>query len=104
MNSTLSITQEMNSLILPVISVACQLVLALILMCIKKLEHNNYMKLNQMQECILDTVSKSGQMSTSRREAQITQELNEPYDNISEPASTHRDIPLNNDYVLRIKK
>ena len=101
MNSTLSITQDMNNLILPVISVACQLLLALILMCIKKLEHNNYLKLNQMQECILETVSKSGQLTTSR---QAVQELNEPYDNISEPASTHRDIQLNNDYVLRIKK
>ena len=104
MNSTLSITQDMNNLILPVISVACQLLLALILMCIKRLEHSNYLKLNQMQECILETVSKSGQLTTSRQEAQAVQELNEPYDNISEPASTHRDIPLNNDYVLRIKK
>lgn len=101
MNSTLSITQDMNNLILPVISVACQIFLALILVCIKKLEHNNYLKINQMQETILETVSKSGNLSTSRIEAR---ELNEPYDNVSEPASTHRDIPLNNDFVLRIKK
>ena len=100
MNST-NITQEMNNLILPVISVACQLFMALVLFCIKKLELHNYTKLNQMQECILESVSKSGNLSTSRQEAQ---ELNEPYDNASEPASTHRDIQLNNDFVLRIKK
>jgi len=103
MNSTISISQEMNSLILPVISVGCQLVMALFLFCIKKLEHHNYTKLNQMQESIYDTISKSGQLSTSRQEAQQTQEHNEPYED-SEPASTHRDIQINKDYILRIKK
>jgi len=103
MNTT-NITTELNSLVLPVISVGCQIILALVLVCIIKLEHNNYLKFNQMQETILDTVSKSGQMSTSRQEAIDQQQQNEPYESESEPASTHRDIQLNNDFILRIKK
>jgi len=103
MNSTTqSITQELNTLIFPIVSVTCQIIMALVLFCIKRLETSNYMRLREMQESILETVSNNGQLSTSRQE---TQHINEPYEEEpTEPASTHRDIPLNNDYVLRIKK
>ena len=101
MNSTLPISNDLNSLILPAVSVFFQIVLALVLFCIKRLEQHNYMKLNQMQESILDSVSKSGNMSTSRQEAQAPQE---PYQESEAPTPTHRDIQLNDNYIIRIKK
>lgn len=104
MNNTLSLSNELNSLILPAVSVFFQIVLALVLFCIKRLEQHNYIKLNQMQESILDSVSKVGNLSTSRQEAQNASPQ-EPYQESDiTPTPTHRDIQLNDNYIIRIKK
>jgi len=95
MNNTISSINEINSLILPAVSVFCQLVLALVLFCLKKLEINNYVKLNRLQETILESVSRSGLSARP--------DDNSPYQDSEPPVSTHRDYPMG-DYVLRIKK
>jgi len=96
MNSTQTIPQEINSLILPVISLTCQIIMALVLFCIKRLETSNFIKLKNLQESILETVS-NGQ-STSRQE-----QVNEPFTPSSEEQQiTHRDIKLSNGNILRV--
>lgn len=96
MNSTQTIPQEINTLIFPVISLSCQIIMALILFCIKRLENSNFRKLQLMQENILETVSQG--QSTSR------QQVNEPFTPSSEEQQqmTHRDIKLSNGNILRV--
>ena len=93
MNNTLS-EISINSFILPSVSLFFQLLAALLLCFIKKLENSNYIQLIKKQDEILETVSRSGGLTN--RLAQ------EPYEESEQ--STHRDYPINNDFVLRIKK
>lgn len=83
MNSTSDLKKQMNDIIFPAVSIFCQVLLGLVLLLIKKLQHSNYHKINKMHETILDSVNRVqlSQSASSRQESN-----NDPYQEIEMPS------------------
>jgi hypothetical protein len=93
--------ETIQKMVLPLISVICQVLLAIFLTILKRFDVNNMKEINKVQSQILETITQGGSvMNTARLNEVRDADINAPY---PEPIETHRDIQLNNEYVLRIK-
>jgi len=95
--SNITINSE-QQFYMSLVSIICQGLLGLFLLFLKYLEHTKLKKITESQNQILDSVSRSQELTSRLIQESLPPTPNEPLD---EP--THRDIPIGDNTILRFR-